>query len=206
MRFLPKQSQFFTLFKGVSSDLQDIAAVFRDFSANFDDFEGYAQKAKDIEHNADHKIHDIVDALNKTFITPFDREDIYTLASNLDDIVDLIENVIQNVYLFNIKGKIPTLEAFTPLISAGADTIEEMMECLEKQKYSEELANAKIRMHQLEDQGDDLFHAAIKDLFSNHHDPIEVIKLKDILGRLEKIMDKYQKVGDIIEGIIVKST
>ena len=206
MKFLPKQNYFFALFKGVSSDLQNIAAVFRDFSANFNDFESYAKKAKDIEHDADEKTHAIVDALNKTFITPFDREDIYTLASNLDDIVDLIENVIQNVYLFNIDKKIPVLEAFTPLISAGADNIEKLMECLEKQKYSKELADVKAHMHKLEDQGDELFHSALKDLFTNHHDPIEVIKLKDIIGRLEKIMDKYQKVGDLIEGIIVKST
>jgi predicted phosphate transport protein (TIGR00153 family) len=206
MRFLPKGDHFFTLFKGVSSDIQNIAAVFRDFSANFNDFEGYAKKAKDIEHSADEKTHAIVSALNKTFITPFDREDIYVLASNLDDIVDLIENVIQNVYLFNFDAKIPTLEAFTPLISAGANNIEKLMVCLEKQKYSAELAEVKADMHNLEDQGDELFNTALKNLFANHHDPIEVIKLKDILGRLEKIMDKYQKVGDIIEGIIVKST
>jgi uncharacterized protein len=206
MRLLPKQNQFFVLFKGVSSDLKNIAALFSDFSARFDDFAGYAEKAKALEHSADQKTHDIVNALNKTFITPFDREDIYTLASNLDDIVDLIENVIQNVYLFNMQEKVPALTAFTPLISAGADTIEKLLGCLEEQKYSKELVAAKIHMHDLEDRGDEIFNNALRDLFTDHHDPIEIIKLKDILERLERIMDKYQRVGDIIEGIIVKST
>jgi predicted phosphate transport protein (TIGR00153 family) len=206
MRFLPKQDNFFILFRGVSSDLQNIVAVFREFSDEFSDFTSYSKKAKDIEHSADQKIHEIVSALNKTFITPFDREDIYMLASNLDDIVDLIENVMQNVYLFNIKEKIPAITAFTPLISAGADNIEKLMACLEKQKYTKELMDAKIYMHKLEDQGDEIFSNALKDLFADHHDPVEIIKLKDILERLERIMDKYQKVSDIIEGIIVKST
>lgn len=84
------------------------------FSADFKDFEAYTKKAKDIEHQADQKTHEIADTLNKTFITPFDREDIYLLASELDDIVDLIENVIQDVYLFNIKNKIPALELLLP--------------------------------------------------------------------------------------------
>jgi predicted phosphate transport protein (TIGR00153 family) len=183
-----------------------MAALFSDFSANFNDFEEYAKKAKEIEHDADRKVHAIVDAINKTFITPFDREDIYMLATNLDDIVDRIESVIKTAYLYNIKKEIPVLKKFTSLIIDGADTIERMMTCLEKMKYSQELRKTKEHMHHLEDRGDELFASAIKNLFSDHHDSIEVIKVKEIIEKLERIMDKYQRVGDIIEGIIVKST
>jgi uncharacterized protein len=206
MRLLPKQNLFFILFKDVSTDLQNIAALLNDFSRNFSDFEGYAKKAKDIEHHADQKTHDIISGLNKTFITPFDREDIYLLAHDLDDIVDLTENVILNFHLYNIQSKIPALEAFAPLIVAAADNMEKMIVCLEKQKYTQELVNAKVYMHELEDKGDDVFDNSIRQLFASGKDPITVIKQKDILERLEKIMDKFQKVSDIIEGIIVKST
>lgn len=205
MRFFPKSDHFSALFHGASVDLKRMAALFGDFSANFTDFEEYAKRAKEVEHEADKKTHDIVDALNKTFITPFDREDIYTLATNLDDIVDHIESVIKTVYLYNIQTRVPALEEFTPLIIDGADTIERMMTCLEKLKYSQELKEEKAHMHHLEDLGDELFAAAIKNLFSDHHAPIEVIKLREIIEKLERIMDKYQRVGDIIEGIILKS-
>ncbi len=206
MRLLPRQNLFFVLFKDVSVDLKKISALLQDFSLHFNDFESYAQKAKDIEHHADQKTHEIINSLNKTFITPFDREDIYLLAHELDDIIDLVENVILNFYLYNIQDKIPALDAFVPLVVAGADNMEKLIGCLEKQKYNQELVDAKVYMHELEDKGDVIFDNSIKQLFADGKDPITVIKYKEILERLEKIMDKFQKVSDIVEGIIVKST
>src|SRR5438128_1860436 len=98
--FLPKQSVFFDDLNQLNRHLQSIVRLFADFAQNFNSFETYAQKAKAIEHDGDAKTHEIIDKLNKTFITPIDREDIYLLSHQLDDIIDLVENVIHNIKLY----------------------------------------------------------------------------------------------------------
>jgi predicted phosphate transport protein (TIGR00153 family) len=204
--FQPKQSVFFILFKDVSQNLTAISELFAEFIEKFSDFENFANKAKIIEHQADEKTHEIVSRLNKTFITPFDREDIYSLAHELDDIVDLIENAIHNIYLYKITENNPAFSEFAKIIKQDAAYTEKLIACLEKHKNTQELTDTKIIMHELEDKGDVIFAESISRLFSNGKDPITVIKEKDILEDLENIVDKYQKVSDIIEGLLVKSS
>ena len=203
--FLPKQSVFFDDLNLLNTYLQKMVRLFADFAKNFNDFEAYVQKAKDIEHQGDAKTHEIIEKLNKTFITPIDREDIYLLAHQLDDIIDLVENVIHNIKLYGITQKFQGLDEFAPIMLKASHEMEKMISCLQKLKYNRELAEVKIRIHNLEDQADDAFEKAIRDLFLNHRDPIEIIKLKDVLENLEHIVDKYQTVCDIIEGIVVKA-
>ncbi len=204
--FKPKSSEFFNLFREVGNDLSDISLLLVKFSKEFKDFEKYAGEAKKIEHLGDQKTYQIVDLLNKTFITPFDREDIYLLAHELDDIIDLIENVIHYIYLYEIPSKISSFEEFADLIKQGAVNTEKLIVCLEKQKCTPELYKIKKIMHELEDKGDEVFAQAISQLFKKEKDPIIIIKEKEILECLENILDKYQKVSDIIEGILVKSS
>lgn len=204
--FLPKQIIFYDLLKKVCIDLQAIAALYAEFAEHFDDFEKYARRAKEIEKQADHNAHTIIDHLNKTFITPIDREDIYQLTRELDDIVDLIENVIQSIYLYKITKKPAAIENFAPLISTASALLYEMLDCLQKQKYTDRLIELKIKIHELEDRGDEIFSQTMGKLFEEETDPITVIKHKDIIESLENVMDKFQWVSDIIEGIIVKST
>lgn len=203
--FFPKQVIFFDLLKDLSSDLKDIAALFEKFAGHFQDFTSYSKKAKELEKKADLSTHKIIDKLNKTFITPFDREDIYLLAHNIDDIVDLIENVIHNIELYGLNRKVDAIEKFAPLIREAAHALDMLLECLRKRDYSDAFVNIKIKIHELEDKGDEIFGMAISKLFQEETDPIFVIKLKDILESLENVMDKYQTVSDIIEGIVVKS-
>jgi hypothetical protein len=204
--FKPERLEFFDLFKDVGKNISAISALFAKFTKEFSNFESYAKEAKEIEHLADEKTHQIVELLNKTFITPFDREDIYLLAHELDDIVDLVEKSIHSIYLYKVTKKNPAIDEFAPLISQCAEYNEKLIFCLEKQKCTPELSEVKIAVHELEDQADDIFAKAITKLFSEEKDPITVIKEKDILECLENIIDKYQKVSDIIEGILVKSS
>lgn len=203
--FLPKQVIFFDLFKQVSQSLKEIVILFGELANNFNDFESYAQRAEEIEHRGDEKTHEIIDKLNKTFITPIDREDIHMLAGEMDDIIDLIENAINNIYIYKVTAPVPAIQEFARLMNQAAHFLEQLLACLEKQKYTKELVEVKIKIHELEDQADAAFERAMKELFANHTDPIVVIKLKDILECLEHIMDKFQKVADLIEGIMVKS-
>lgn len=203
--FLPSQPVFFELLLDVCANLKKIAALFAELAANFSDFEEYSRRAKEIEHEGDKKTHEIIDKLNKTFITPFDREDIYLLAHQLDDIIDEIENVIRDIHLYKITKKISAIEEFAALIVVTADHLEVMLKALQKQKNTPELVSAKIKIHELEDQGDAIFNKATAQLFNDENDPILLMKYKDIIEGLEEVMDESQKVSDVIEGIVVKS-
>lgn len=202
--FLPKQNDFFTLFKQSNDCLEEMALLFKEFTVGFKDFERYSQKAKEIEHQADAKNHEIINKLNRIFITPFDREDIYSLAHEMDDIVDLIENVIHNVELYRIKEKKSVMDNFADLIIEASDNLGKLIACFQEQKCTPHFNGLVVKIHELEDLGDVAFQKAINQLFEEERDPISVVKWKDVLENLERIMDKYQRVSDVIEGIIVK--
>jgi len=204
--FLPKQLIFFDLLKELNDYKREMALLFAEFVDNFDNFEKYVDRARDIEHKADAKAHEIVERLNKTFITPLDREDIYLLTNELDDIIDYIENVIHNIYLYGIIEKKEAVIDFKRLIVEASEVMENLMGQLPKQKYSKDMMGYIIKIHGLEDQGDLVYQKAISRLFREEKDPIAIIKWKDILSNLEKIMDKFQVVSETIEGIIIKAS
>lgn len=203
---LPQQPAFFDLFKELSASLTEIAALFKELAGSFSNFEQYSQKAKEIEHRADAKTHDISEKLNKTFITPFDREDIYLLAHEIDDVVDLIENVIHNLELYHIQQKKWFIDDFAKLFVEAAANLDKLINCLTGHKCVLDFNTFKVRIHDLEDDGDLLFQEAIHKLFEEEKDCLAVVKWKDILENLERVMDKYQRVCDVVEGIIVKSS
>jgi len=202
--FMPKQPIFFELFQQLDECLKEIVALFREFVESSDNPDHYFQKAKEIEHRGDAIAHEIIDRLNRAFITPLDREDIYLLAQEIDDIIDLIEYVIQNIGLYGIKEKKEILVDFSKLFVSASEDLSKMICCLPKQKDGSYFEKLIIDIHGLEDKGDILFQKGLQQLFEKEPNPVAVIKWKDILEGLEEVMDKYQEVGDIIRGIIVK--
>jgi uncharacterized protein len=205
LRFLlPKQSVFCEYIGELAALQKEMALNFHDLANSFCDFEKHAEKAQDIEHRADDKTHEIIHELNNTFIIPFDREDIYKVAQELDDVVDLMENVISNIFVYGIKTKEPALVDFAELIKEASQILVDMSVCLNELKYTVHLRELKKKMHSLETRGDKVFRKTISEFFANSQDPMRVIKWKDILEDLERVMDKYQEVGDTIEGIVVK--
>lgn len=206
MKFFSKKSEFFVRFHETHQHLKEVCALLSEFSAKFEHSEEYAKKAKEIENRADTSTHQIIDTLNKLFITPFDREDIYLLAHEFDDIIDLIENVTKKIHLYGLKEQMDFFPKFALLIEQGAVALGEMLTHLEKMEHSSKLVEVKISIHKLEDEGDALFDTHMQQLFSQEENPILLLKKKEILEGLEDVMDKYQKISNIIEGIIVKSS
>lgn len=208
MKFLlPKAPAFAEHFQEMSLCLTEMTAVFRDFTAEFRDFEKYWLKSKDIEHKADEITHQIINLINKSFITPFDREDIYRLIHEYDDIIDLMENTIHNIYLYEVAEKRPFVDDFARLIGrAGVALIALVKETFDKQKYTDEIWKYICEIHDLEDEGDVIYHRTLRLLFKEEKDPIELIKWKDILITLERIMDVFQYMSNTIEGIVVKGS
>lgn len=204
--FLPKQLIFFELFKELNGYLLEMTSLLEEFAHSFSDFAKFSQKAKEIENLADNKTYEIINRLHTTFITPFDREDIYLLAHEVDDIIDLIENMIHNIEFYQVREKKEIIDDFAKLIAEASQHFSKLINSLQEQKNTAAFNETIMKIHGLEDQGDWVFQKTINQLFEKEKDPVEIIKWKDIAENLERIMDKYQKVGDIIQGIIVKAS
>lgn len=205
--FLPKQPAFFEQFKQLNTCIKEVTALFYEFSISFKDFESFYVRAKEIEHRGDEVTHEIVNMLNRTFITPFDREDLYTLAQRMDDIIDVIEKTILNIYIYKISEKRAVIDEFVNVAVKASHALDELIiECFDKQKHTPEVRGLVVKLHELEDEGDLLFQKGIRQIFSEEKDPILVIKWKDVIQDLENITDKFQSVSEILEGIIVKSS
>lgn len=131
---------------------------------------------------------------------------IYLLAHEIDDIIDLIENMIYNIEFYQVREKKEIIDDFAKLIMEASRHFSKLINSLQEQKNIAAFSETVMKIHGLEDQGDWIFQKTINQLFEKEKDPVEIIRWKDIAENLEKVMDKYQKVGDIIQGIIVKTS
>lgn len=164
------------------------------------------KKIKELEKVGDKFTHQIMEGLNKSFITPFDREDIHQLASTLDDVADFVNKAAQRIKLYNPKKLLPSYVAMAETILEATKQIKICVYELEYIKDPDIIKNACIIISDLENKSDDLYHGSIKDLFNNETDTVELIKNKEILEVLEKTTDKTEDVSDVIKTILVKST
>ncbi|MDO8523849.1 MAG: DUF47 family protein, partial [bacterium] len=193
--FFPKESAFSSLFKDIAADIVEVSSLFKEFSEKFSDAEGFKKRAEVIERHADSNTHAAIELLNKSFITPFDREDIHYLVHELDDIIDILEDLLRNIYLYNLAKAPPALPQFAEFIVESSYAIQKLVgEYLDPPRYTPEVRALKQRLYTLEDEADRVFAAAVKELFQKVKDPIELIKQKDILEGLETVMDKYLSV------------
>ncbi|MFA7653909.1 MAG: DUF47 family protein [Candidatus Magasanikbacteria bacterium] len=204
--FLPKQPRFFELFNEQAWCLKEMAALFNEFTQEFKNFDNYSLKAKEIEHRADKVSHQIIDTLNVSYLTPFDREDIYNMTIRVDDVIDLMEDVIHNVYIYKTAEKLETVEDFGRIILEAAQKLAELLIHLKEQKHSEVFRSLIKRIHELEHEGDTLFEKSITCLFNGNIKPLEIIKWKDIVENMEIITDECRSVANVIEGVIIKSS
>ena len=160
-----------------------------------------ADAIKDIEHDCDGKTRSIIDRLNRTFVTPLDREDIHSLAISLDDVMDAIDAAAAVMRLYKIQRVRPGARRLAEIVIESMDRITEALGALEKRHGVLELA---ARVNQLEREADRVHQDAIVELFDQETDPIAVIKWKEILDFLEAATDRCEDVGNLLEGVVVK--
>jgi predicted phosphate transport protein (TIGR00153 family) len=200
--FLPKEEQYFALFTQMTSYIFDASRVLKEMLADTSgDYTGHVAQIKSIEHSCDELTHSISTRLNKSFITPFDREDIYMLSAGLDDIVDLIDDSARAMAIYGVNESTPHARQFGDVIQRMAEQLHEVVSMLSRPNG---ISPRLVEIHRLENQGDDIYHAAIAKLFQNATDPIHVIKWKDIYEKLEATIDRCESVAHIIESIIIK--
>jgi hypothetical protein len=162
-----------------------------------------AAKIKDLEHKGDELTHSVIDELNKTFITPIDREDIHDLSAALDDVLDLIDSTAIRIVLFRIAEPIRYIPEMCAVLLSQAMEIGAAVSNLQDNNHVVERC---IEINRLENDADRLFQSAIASLFEEVKDPIDVIKRKEIIETLEAATDKAEDVANVLESIIVKNT
>ena len=204
LNFLPKEEQYFDLFIQMTVYISDAAQTLVEMLSDKDaDFEEYAQRIKGLEHACDELTHSISTRLNKSFITPFDREDIYMMSTALDDIVDLIDDAARAIVIFDIHEITDYARHFADVIQRMAVELREIVATLQRPKS---VTPRLVEIHRLENEGDDIYHAAIAELFHEAGDPLTVLKWKEIYEKLEAAVDRCENVANIIESVIIKHT
>ena len=179
------------------------AALLAEMLGDGNDREAIAQRMRDAEHAADETTHGIVRRVNSTFVTPFDREDIYALASGLDDVMDFMEEAVDLVLLYEVERLPKELANQVEVIQRSAELTAQAMPKLKSMKGLEEYW---IEINRLENAGDKNHRRMLANLFSGEYKTIEVLKLKDVEESLEGAIDAFEKVANIVEQIHVKES
>ena len=202
---LPREHQFFDLFDKMADASVDAARLFKQFAAEGTFDEAANEKMRAIEHLCDDITHEIIDKLNRTFITPFDREDIYALAHRFDSVVDIIHAITKRLLLYNLHNSVSKdLIRFSELIEQSVKSLAAAVRGLRNLKNVKIISEACIEINRLENLGDQLRDETIGKLFDNSFDPLYIIIWKDIFQDAERALDQCEDVANVIESIMVK--
>jgi predicted phosphate transport protein (TIGR00153 family) len=200
---LPRDRTYFDLFIEAGQNTLRAARQLDEMMGTWPDSKDLGREILKAEQEGDRITHDIVQRLNKTFVTPIDREDIYALATQMDDIVDFTEEAADFLGLYGIEAPMEQAQALTKVLVAACEQLAQGLEHLRDFKGLEKYW---IEIHRLENDGDRISRDAVASLFSNGIDPMVVIRWKDIFAVLENAIDATETAAQIIEGIVIKNS
>jgi predicted phosphate transport protein (TIGR00153 family) len=202
VQLIPRDEKFYDLFNEQAANVHEaakkLAALFEDFR----DVERNVTEIKFVEHRGDQIIHGLMTKLNKTFITPFDREDIHALGSSLDDVLDLIDSVASRMTMYKVTAVTPGARQLVRVVLHASEILVRAVAQLNK---PENILEHCAQLTQLEKDADRIKGECIARLFENSTDPIEVIKWKEIYEVLEATTDKCEDVADVLESVVLKA-
>ncbi len=204
LTLIPKEEKFFELFELQAEHNLAAARLFHEMAKRWPARQEEIDKLHAIEHEADITAHEIHDRLNRTFITPLDREDIHALASELDDIVDLVQHVALRMHLYRIEEPTPELIDLSDTLRQAVDNVRKAVVELGKPEKIRRTLDYCIEVNRLENTADRIMEAALAKLFGGRPGPLEVIKWKEVYEGIEAAIDKCEDVANTIESILVK--
>ena len=202
-RLRPVETSFYDLFAKSANQLVQGAALLSEMMVDGGDRQSIAERMREQEHLADDIAHDVIRQVNKTFVTPFDREDIYSLASVLDDVMDFMEEAVDLILLYEVGHLPEELSEQAEVIRRCAELTAATMPRLQTMK---DLDEYWIEINRLENSGDKTYRRILAKLFSGQYEALEVLKLKDVVDSLEAAIDAFEKVANTIEQIAVKES
>jgi uncharacterized protein len=200
-RLIPREARFFDDFVAMAEQIRLGATMLEDMLAPDRPIWDKADQIKEVEHKCDFITHEIIQRLHRTFVTPLDREDIHNLARSLDDVMDAIDASATVVRLYSIDRVRPDARDLARVIKASADEMVKALKALERRKG---VAEAAVEINRLENEADRLHQTAVRRLFEEERDPIEIMKWKEIFDFLEESTDRCEDVANVVEGIVVK--
>lgn len=204
-RLTPREDKFYDLFIDSATVIHDASIMLVDLIKNYTDVENKVKNIEEMEHKGDKQVHDILQQLNKTFITPFDREDIYAIAKQMDEIMDAIEATAHRFIMFNVQTIEQSALILVEMIENQCRELISLMEELKNMKKSKKLTDIIIEINRIEDEGDRIFRNAITALFNEQTPALHVIKWREIFDFIEQTLDACEDVANTIEGVVMKN-
>ncbi len=206
MRFLPRDEKFYEFFESSAKKVVEGALHLEDLFKNFQNVQLKAKQIKDIEHEGDLVTHNTIESLNRTFITPLDREDIHNLITSLDDVLDYIEACAERLFLFKIERTTEESVLLCGILVKAVTQLEQAVSRLRGLKEADSILRYCVEINRLENEGDYLNRAAVAKLFEPNNNPVDIIKWKEIYETLENAIDRCEDVANVLEGIVLKNT
>jgi predicted phosphate transport protein (TIGR00153 family) len=204
MKVFSKSQDFLELFDKVGANITQAATVMVAIMEHFTNLDNWAKEVHELEEDGDMLTHDIIKKLNKTFVTPFDREDIHALASKLDDILDFIWGTAERLAVFKMKEAREEAVIMSKEILTTVELVHKAIKTLKEKDYTR-MQEYCVEINKLENKMDRIFRDALGHLFDETKDPVLVIKWKEIYEHLENASDKCEDVADILESIAIKN-
>ena len=203
---IPQERAFFDMLEETAGVVVEGAERLNDLLHDFRDVPDKRRRIKDAEHRADEIVHHVHESLNETFITPIDREDIQDLASNLDNVLDMIDAAASRILLYEIEKPTDAMVRLGDVIVQATSELRRAVGMIRTMKMADEVEKIAVEVHRLENIGDDLLNNSVADLFHDHgKDPIYIIKYKDIIEILEQATDYCEDVANILSDIVAKN-
>jgi uncharacterized protein len=200
-RLIPREEKFYTDFQALGDELMRGARLLEEMLAPERPIWDKADEIKEVEHKCDFLTHEIIQRLNRTFVTPLDREDIFALARSLDDVMDAIDAAASMVRIYRLDPVRFGARELAHIITACTEQVRLALGALE---HSKGLITHAIEVNRLENEADRTHQQAVSKLFDDEHDPIVVIKWKETLDFLEDATDRCEDVANVLEGVMVK--
>ena len=200
----PRDMRFYDLFEQDASNLVIAAEKLVDLFNNYEDVEAKAKQLKDMEKRGDIITHEIIQRLHRTFVTPIDREDIALLANSLDDVMDFIEAAGRTAFLYRIAQPTERARELASIVAKVTYKLSEVIPHLRHRNQFERIMEQCVEINSLENEADDVHHAALAELFENCTDACEIIKWREIYQHMEDATDRGEDVANVLEGIVLK--
>ena len=200
-RLIPREEKFFADFQALADELKRGARLLEDMLAPEHPAWDKADEIKEAEHKCDQLTHEIIQRLNRTFVTPLDREDIFNLARSLDDVMDAIDAVAALVRLYRLDSVRVGARELARIVTASTDQVRLAVGAMQEHKG---LMPHAIEVNRLENEADRVHHQAVSKLFEEERDPLTIIKWKETFDFLEDASDRCEDVANVIEGVMVK--
>jgi len=203
-KFFPREFNFFDLFERQVDYTVEAASYFKEQISKGIMDEPSLEKIRTLEHQGDDAAHAIIEQLNKTFITPFDREDIYALTTELDDVIDMINTIASRLVIYKLSGVNKNLVGFASMIDESVRAVAQAVKGLRNLKNTKVISDSCVEINRLENVGDSMRDTVLAELFETGKDPIAVIKWKEIYEDAETVLDICEDVAHVVESILVK--